>query len=50
MPSSFSPKQEPCWNTTPLKKMRVEFLNLGFELLELPHNKGVTGPSSSVAA
>jgi hypothetical protein len=28
-----------------LKRMRVELLNL-----EVPHNKGVTGPSSAVAA
>ena len=34
-----------------LKRMRVELLNLGgFELLEVPHNKGVTGPSSAIAA
>jgi hypothetical protein len=34
-----------------LKRMRVELLNLGgFELLEVPHNKGVTGPSATVAA
>jgi hypothetical protein len=34
-----------------LKRMRVELLNFwGFELLEIPHNKGVTGPSSAVAA
>jgi hypothetical protein len=33
-----------------LKRMRVELLNLGdFEILEVPHNKGVTGPSSAVA-
>jgi hypothetical protein len=29
MPSFFSPQQEPYWNTTPLKWMRVELLNLG---------------------
>jgi hypothetical protein len=34
-----------------LKRMRVDLLNFwGFELLEVPHNKGVTGPSSAVAA
>jgi hypothetical protein len=29
MPSSFSPQQEPYWDTTPLKKNEVELLNLG---------------------
>jgi hypothetical protein len=50
-PSSFFPLQEPCWNTTPLKKNEGRTLeSWGFELLEIPHNKGVTGPSSAVAA
>jgi hypothetical protein len=35
----------------PLKKNEGKTLeSLGFELLEVPHNKGVTGPSSAVAA
>jgi hypothetical protein len=51
MPSSFSPQQEPYWNTTPLKMNEGRTLeSWGFELLEVPHNKGVTGPSSAVAA
>jgi hypothetical protein len=51
MPSYFSPWQEPYWNTTPLKKNEGRSLeSWGFELLEVPHNKGVTGPSSVVAA
>jgi hypothetical protein len=51
MPSSFSPQQEPYWNTTPLKKNEGRTLeSQGFELVEVPHNKGVTGPSSAVAA
>ena len=34
-----------------LKRMRGRSLeSWGFELLEVPHNKGVTGPSSVVAA
>jgi hypothetical protein len=50
-PSSFSPKQELYWNTTPLKKNEGRTLeSWGFELLEVPHNKGVTDPSSVVVA
>jgi hypothetical protein len=42
---------EPYWNTTPLKKNEGRTLeSWGFELLEVLHNKGVTGPSSAVAA
>jgi hypothetical protein len=37
--------------TTPLKKNEGRTLEpWGFEVLEIPHNKGVTGPSSVVAA
>jgi hypothetical protein len=47
----FFPWQELYWNTTPLKKNEGRSLEFwGFELLEVPHNKGVTGPSSVVAA
>jgi hypothetical protein len=51
MPSSFSPQQEPYWNTTPLKINEARTLeSWGFELIEVPHNKGVMGPSSAVVA
>ncbi len=37
-------------NTTPLKMNEGRTLeSWGFELLEVPHNKGLTGPSSAVA-
>uniref|UniRef100_A0A804QXA0 Uncharacterized protein n=2 Tax=Zea mays TaxID=4577 RepID=A0A804QXA0_MAIZE len=42
---------EPYLNTTPLKKNEGRTLeSWGFELLEVPHKKGGTGPSSDVAA
>jgi hypothetical protein len=47
----FSPQQEPYWDTTPLKMNEGRSLeSWAFELLEVPHNKGVTGHSSAVAA
>jgi hypothetical protein len=47
----FFPYQELYWNTTPLKMNESRTLeSWGFELLEVPHNTGVTGPSSAVAA
>jgi hypothetical protein len=47
----FFSTQQPYWNTTPLKKNEGRTLeSWGFELLEVPHNTSVTGPSSAVAA
>jgi hypothetical protein len=51
MPSSFSPKYQPYWNTTLLKKNEGRTLeSWGFEFLEVPHNMSVIGPSSAIAA
>jgi hypothetical protein len=51
MPSSFSPYQELYWNTTSLKKNEGRSLeSWGFKILDVPHNRGVTRPSSAVVA
>jgi hypothetical protein len=50
MPSFFLHNRNFTGTLPHLKRMRVELESWGFELLEVPHNKGVTGPSSIVAA
>jgi hypothetical protein len=49
--SSFSPKQQPHWNTAPPKKNVGRTLeSWGFQLLEIPNNMGVMGASYVVSA
>jgi hypothetical protein len=51
MPSSFSPSRNLIGTLPHLKKNEGRTLeSWGFELIEVPHNKGVTGPSSAIAA